>query len=89
MIYGELGEYPLILYSQTRMVMFWASVCHDTEKPKISNLMYKLLYRLNEENVYESPWLNCVKTILKDRGFPILLAASLDTARPSGQAMLN
>ena len=32
--------------------------------------MYKLLYKLNEENVYKSPCLNCVKTILEDCGFP-------------------
>ena len=32
--------------------------------------MYKLLYELNEENKYKSPWLNCVKTILEDCGFP-------------------
>ena len=70
MVYGELGEYPLIISAQTRMIMFWANICQDSEKPKISNLMYKLLYRLNKENVYKSPWLNCVKTILEDCGFP-------------------
>ena len=43
------------------MIMFWANVCQDSEKPKIPNLMYKLLYKLNEENVYKSPGLNCVK----------------------------
>ena len=32
--------------------------------------MYKLLYKFNEENVYNSPFLNCVKTILEDCGFP-------------------
>ena len=69
MVYGELGEYPLIIFSQTRMIMFWANICQDSEKPKISNLMYKLLYKLNKENVYKSPWLNCVETILKDCGF--------------------
>ena len=66
MVYGELGEYPLILSAQTRMIMFWASISQDTEKTKISNLMYKL----NRESVYKSPWLNCVKTILEDCGFP-------------------
>ena len=64
MVYGELGEYPLILSAQTRMIMFWANISQDTEKTKISNLMYKLLYKLNRESVYKSPWLNCVKTIL-------------------------
>ena len=34
--------------------------------------MYKLLYKLNGENVYKSPWLNCVKTILEDCGFPVI-----------------
>ena len=47
MVYGELGEYPLILSAQTRMIMFWANISQDTEKTKISNLMYKLLYKLN------------------------------------------
>ena len=70
MVYGELGEYPLILSAQTRMIMFWANISQDTEKTKISNLMYKLLYKLNRESVYKSPWLNCVKTILEDCGSP-------------------
>ena len=61
MVYGELGENPLIISAHTRMIMFWANICQDSDKPKISNLMYKLLYKLNEENVYQSPWLNCVK----------------------------
>ena len=47
MVYGELGEYPLILSAQTRVIMFWASICQYTETPKISNLMYKLLYKMN------------------------------------------
>ena len=38
MIYGELGEYPLILFAQTRMIMFWAKISQDIEKTKISNL---------------------------------------------------
>ena len=49
MVYGELGEYPLILSAQTRMIMFWANISQDTEKTKISNLMYQLLYKLNRE----------------------------------------
>ena len=69
MVYGELGEYPLILSAQTRMIMFWANISQDTEK-KFSNLMYKLLYKLNRESVYKLPWLDCVKTILEDCGFP-------------------
>ena len=70
MVYVELGEYPLILSAQTRMIMFWANISQDTETTKISNLMYKCLYTLNRESVYKSPWLNCVKTILEDCGFP-------------------
>ena len=68
--YGELGEYPLILPAQTRKVMFWANICQYTKKPKISNLMYKFLYKLNEENVCKSPLLLSVKTIMEDCGFP-------------------
>ena len=55
------------------MVMFRVNICQDSEKTKISNLMYKLLYLFSEENEHTSPWLNhvnCVKTILKDCGFP-------------------
>ena len=50
------------------MIMFWPNICQDSENHKISNLMYKLSYKLNEKNVYKSPWLNCVKTILEDCG---------------------
>ena len=44
MVYSEPGEYPLIIFAQTRMVMFRVNICQDTEKPKISNLMYEQLY---------------------------------------------
>ena len=72
MVYGELGEYPVTRSAQTRMIMFWANISQDTEKPKMANLMYKLLFKLNEESVYESLRLNCAKTILEDCGFPCI-----------------
>ena len=65
MVYCELGEYPLILSAQTKMVIFWANISQDTEMPKISNFMYKLLCKLNKDNMYKSPWLNCAKTVFK------------------------
>ena len=40
MVYGELGEYPLILSTQTRMIVFWANISQDNDKPKISNLIF-------------------------------------------------
>ena len=43
MVYGELGEYPLFISAQTRMIMLWANICQDSEKPKILNLVYKSL----------------------------------------------
>ena len=42
MVYGERGEYQLITSAQTRMIMFLANICQDSDKPKISNLMYLL-----------------------------------------------
>ena len=33
MLYGELGEYRLILSAQTTMVMLWDNICQDYEKP--------------------------------------------------------
>ena len=39
MVYGELGQYPVILSAQTRMIMLWANISQDAEKTKISNLM--------------------------------------------------
>ena len=30
MVYGELGEYLLILSAQTRMIMFWANISQNT-----------------------------------------------------------
>ena len=76
MVYGELGEYPLILSALTRIIMFCVNISLDTEKTKISNLMYTLLYKLNEENVYKSPWLHCIKTILEYCGFPWYMGKS-------------
>ena len=59
MVYVEIGEYPI----RPNKIMFWANISQDTEKPKISNFMYKLSYKLNKDNMYKSPWLNCAKTV--------------------------
>ena len=32
--------------------------------------MYELLYKMYKESVYKSPWLNSVKMIQEDCGFP-------------------
>ena len=41
--------------------------------------MYKLLYKLNKESAYKSPWLICVKTILEDCGFPDIWGSQVIT----------
>ena len=56
--YGELGE------NFEEDILYLASAIVQSSVNKyvytILNLMYKFVYKLNEENVYKSPWLTCV-----------------------------
>ena len=69
MVYGELGVTPLLLSAKARMIMFWANISQNNEKPKISNLLYKLLLKLYVDDIYKSPWCTYIKSILEGCGF--------------------
>ena len=63
MVYGETGRTPLELTIKTRLVCFW----HKVSTGLNTKLSYRLLYllnKLNEKNLYQSPWLKKVEEIL-------------------------
>ena len=67
MVYGEMGRLPLSTVIKSRMISFWASII-NSENCKISNVLYNLLLKLYEENVYCSPWILYIKKILDECG---------------------
>ena len=68
-VYGELGVTPLVLHAQCRMIMFWARIYKSISTPKLSTVLYQLLFNLYNQNIYKSPWLSTVKNTLVRCGF--------------------
>ena len=68
MVYGELGVVPLDVDIKLRMLIYRARLCLG-DKHKMSNNIYSLLYTLDEQNIFNSEWIQTVKTILNYRGF--------------------
>ena len=69
MVYGELGVTPLVLHAKSRMIMFWARISNSSSTPKLSNILYQLIFNLYNRNIYKSPWLSTVKNTLEGCGF--------------------
>ena len=67
-VYGELGRVPMSVHISARMIGFWERIVSGKHE-KIAYTLYKILYRLDQGNVYHSKWLNCVKDILDKTGF--------------------
>ena len=68
MIYGELGRTPLYLTIRKRLISYWCSLV-SSENRKLSICMYKLLYELHTNDVYNDKWLCFVKNELYSNGF--------------------
>ena len=71
MVYGELGKTPLEIEINTRMLSFWSRIL-DSNKNKLSHLLYKLIYKLHVNNIYHSQWVLCIKKLLIEIGEPSL-----------------
>ena len=71
MVYGELGKTPLEIEINTRMLSFWSRIL-NSNKNKLSHLLYKLIYKLHVNNIYHSEWVLCIKKLLIEIGEPSL-----------------
>jgi len=71
MVYGEVGRFPLANMVHNRMISFWIKVSDSEGKAsKFSNIFYKLIYKLHVNNIYNSPWLLKIKSLLCNSGNP-------------------
>ena len=68
MVYGELGALPIECIIKSRILNFWCRIV-NAKQDKICNMLYRLMYELNRQNVYHSPWIKYVKTALDELGF--------------------
>ena len=69
LVYGELGVTPLVLHAKSRMIMFWARIYKSSSTPKLSNVLYQLIFTLYNRNIDKSAWLSTVKNTLEGCGF--------------------
>ena len=77
MVCGELGITPLDIDIKSRMIVYWAKLVSE-DQSKISHMIYSLLYKMNEFNIFKSNWLSSIRCTLNDSGFPgMWLAQSL------------
>ena len=64
MVYGELGRFPMQIFIQSRMINFWSKVVCGKED-KLSYRLYKILYYMSEQGIFQSQWLHTIRTILQ------------------------
>ena len=55
MVYGELGITTLDNDIKARMIVYWAKLVSE-DQSKISQMIYSLLYKLDEFNIFKSKW---------------------------------
>ena len=67
MLIGELGMKEITEYIDNRMLNFWSNIATG-EESKISTILYKWIKALHDKNIYKSPWLIKIKSILDGIG---------------------
>ena len=67
-VYRELGETPLHIDIKCKMVLFWARLITSKENT-LSQMIYSLLYKLYEKDLFHSSWISSVINILDSAGF--------------------
>ena len=73
MLLCETGRLPLSVNIKTKTVQFWARLLNQNgNKSKLSYQVYQLLIALDRKEVYTSPWIKFMKSILNDSGFSYL-----------------
>ena len=68
MLYGELGILPIEHIIKSRVIHFWCHIISD-KSCKISNILYRLMLRLHEQNVIHSQYIDFVQTSLNNLEF--------------------
>ena len=68
MVYGELGETPLHIDIKGKMILHWARLINSKEN-ELSKMIYSLIYKLYEKDLFYSTWISSVKKILDSAGF--------------------
>ena len=63
MLYGELGRFPIAITIKKRIISFWSKLLLD-KASKLSHRLYSVLYNNFNNNHYDFPWLQNVKSIL-------------------------
>ena len=71
MLYGELGRFPLAILMKVRSVTFWLRLVSGI-KTKFSSILYQLLYKMYIHNIFKSPWLENIYSVLNETGFSYL-----------------
>ena len=56
-------------WGQTRIISFWCNLIQNSEKDKISSIVYKAIYELQSQKEIKSKWIENVKNILCSNGF--------------------
>ena len=65
MVYGEIGRYPLHIEIKNRIIMFWHKLvsCNN-----LSSMIYRLMFKLQENGIMQFKWLSNVKSIFSETG---------------------
>ncbi len=66
-VYGELGEYPVDVIINTRMIGYWSRLVTG-KATKLRMIMYTSLLYLDLNNRYSSPWICHIRDILNSCG---------------------
>ena len=80
MVLGELGRLKLEKYIESRMINFWCNLVHSGQE-KLSGKVYMILKLLNEQNIYQSPWIQKIKGTLDFLGMSNLWNTCETTSR--------
>ena len=67
MVYGELSETPLHIDIKCKMILYWSRLINSKEN-KLSKMIYSLIYKLYEKDLFHSSWISSVKNILDSAG---------------------
>lgn len=68
MVYGELGRYPIKISVEVRMINFWARLVQFASKEKLSQKMYMMLPKTQNNLPKQFKWLQYIQNILNKCG---------------------
>ena len=70
MVYGELDIYPMEVMVKRKIVLFWNNLL--CESNKLSFILYKLMFKLHDQNPSHFKWISYVKSIFDDTGLSFI-----------------